>query len=75
MAFGRRSFLCAGADSGGEGAAAMYSLIGTARLNGIEPEAYLRHVLGRIAEHPIKRIDDLLRWNLARRLPVITPIA
>ena len=45
-----------GADSGGDRAAAMYSLIGSCKLGGIEPEAYLRHVLARIADHPINRI-------------------
>jgi len=69
VALGRKNFLFAGADSGGERAAAMYSLIGTAKLNGMDPEAYLRHVLGRIAEHPINRINDLLPWNVAADLP------
>ncbi|QDH42828.1 transposase domain-containing protein, partial [Burkholderia pseudomallei] len=52
------------ADSGGERAAAIYSLIGTAKLNGIDPEAYLRTVLTRIAGHPINRVEDLLPWNM-----------
>jgi len=75
VALGRRNYLFAGADSGGERAAAMYSLIGTARLNGVEPEAYLRHVLTHIAEHPINRIDELLPWNVASLLPAIAPAA
>jgi transposase len=65
VALGRKNFLFMGADSGGERAAAMYTLIGTAKLNGIDPEAYLRHVLTHIADHPINRINDLLPWNVA----------
>ena len=68
VALGRKNYLFAGADSGGERAANIYSLIGTAELCGINPEAYLTDVLKRIADHPINRIDELLPWNLARTL-------
>jgi len=71
IALGRKNHLFAGADTGGERAAGIYSLIGTAKLNGIDPEAYLRCVLERIAEHPINRIEDLLPWTIATQLPSI----
>jgi hypothetical protein len=64
VALGRKNFLFAGSDAGGERAAAIYSLLGAAKLNQCDPEAYLRHVLTRIAEHPISRITELLPWNL-----------
>ena len=64
MALGRRSYLFAGSDAGGERAAAMYSLIGSCKLCGIDPERYLRHVFERIADHPINRIDELLPWSV-----------
>jgi IS66 C-terminal element len=64
VALGRKNYLFAGSDRGGESAAAIYSLIGTAKLNGIDPENYLRNVLSRIADHPINRIEELLPWNL-----------
>jgi transposase len=64
VALGRKNYLFAGSDAGGERAAAIYSLIGSAKLNGLDPEAYLRHVLTRIADHPINRIKELLPWNI-----------
>jgi len=71
VALGRKNFLFAGSDAGGERAAAIYSLLGTAKLNGHDPEAFLREVLTRIGEHPISRIDELLPWNLqAAQAPV-----
>ena len=64
VALGRKNYLFAGADVGGERAAAIYSLVGTAKLNGLDPEGYLRQVPTQIADHPINRIDELLPWNL-----------
>jgi transposase len=68
VALGRKNFLFVGSDGGGERAAAMYSLIGSAKLNELDPEFYLRTVLARIADHPVSRIQDLLPWNLAPSL-------
>ncbi len=64
VALGRKNYLFAGSDAGGERAAAIYSLIGSAKLNGLDPEVYLRDVLTRIADHPINRIEELLPWNI-----------
>ena len=72
VALGRKNFLFLGADTGGERAEAIYTLIGTAKLNGLNPEAYLCHVLERIADHPINRIDELLPWNVA---PTLAPLS
>ena len=64
VALGRKNYLFAGSNAGGDRAAALYSLIGSAKLNGLDPELYLRTVLTQIASHPINRIADLLPWNL-----------
>jgi transposase len=63
IALGRKSWLFAGSDRGGQRAAAIYSLIVTAKLNDIDPQAWLADVLARIAGHPAHRIDELLPWN------------
>ena len=63
IALGRKNWLFAGSDAGGERAANIYTLIETAKLNGIDPQAWLSHVLTVIADHPINRIDELLPWN------------
>jgi transposase len=63
IAVGRNNWTFAGSDQGGERAAAIYTLIETAKLNGVDPRAWLADVLARLADHPAKRIDDLLPWN------------
>lgn len=63
IAVGRKNYLFAGSDRGGERAAAAYTLIETAKLNGVDPQAWLTDVLSRIADHPINRINDLLPWK------------
>jgi transposase len=65
VALGRKNYLFCGSDGGGESAAAVYTLLGTARLNGVDPEHWLREVLSRIADHPLSRIEELLPWNMA----------
>ncbi|MEE4146290.1 MAG: IS66 family transposase [Halieaceae bacterium] len=68
VALGRKNYLFVGSDRGGEWAAAVYSLVGTAKLNGIDPQAYLTHVLDRIGSHAINRVDELLPWHVADQL-------
>jgi transposase len=63
IALGRKAWLFAGSDRGGERAAAMYSLIVTAKLNDVDPRAWLADVLARIADHAVRRLDELLPWN------------
>ena len=63
IALGRKSWLFAGSDRGGERAAVMYSLIVTAKMNDIDPQAWLADVLARIADHPARELDELMPWN------------
>jgi hypothetical protein len=63
IALGRKSWLFAGSDRGGDRAAVMYTLIVTAKMNDVDPQAWLADVLARIAEHPALRLDELLPWN------------
>jgi transposase len=65
VAKGRKHYLFAGSDSGGRRAAVLYSLIGLAKPNGLDPEIRLRTVLAQIADHPISCITELLPWNLS----------
>jgi transposase len=64
IALGKKNWLFAGSDQGGHRAAAMYTILNTAKLNGINPEKYLHYVLARINEHKINRIEELLPWNV-----------
>jgi hypothetical protein len=73
VALGRKNFLFAGSDHGGDCAAGLYSLIGTAKLNGYNPEEFLREILTRIGDHPISRISELLPWNLQCLTPINHP--
>jgi len=68
VSLGRKNYLFCGSDAGGDRAASIYSLIGTCKLNGVEPEAYLRNVISRIADHPVNQIEALLPWNFAAGL-------
>ena len=64
VAVGRKNYLFLGSDAGGERAATMYSLLGTVKLNGINPEKYLRHVFSVIADYPVNKVSELLPWNV-----------
>lgn len=66
IALGRKSWLFAGSDRGGQRAAVMYSLIVTAKLNDVDPQAWLADVFARIADHPVSKLDELLPWNWKR---------
>jgi hypothetical protein len=66
LAIGRKNWLFAGSDEGGERAAAVYTMIESAKLNSLDPETYLRDVLERLADHPINRINELLPWNITK---------
>jgi transposase len=68
VAIGRKSFLHLGSDAGGDSAAVIYTLIGTAKLNGINPQHYLSYVLERTNDHKINRMDELLPWVVAAQI-------
>ena len=68
VAIGRKNYLFMGSDSGGQRAASLYTLIGTAKLCELDPAFYLRTVLATIPDHPINRIQELLPWNVAASL-------
>lgn len=72
---GRKAWLFCGSDRGGQRAAVLYTLIQTARLNDVDPQAWLADVLARIAEHPVNRIDELLPWNWQVRPGVLSQVA
>jgi hypothetical protein len=75
IALGRKSWMFCGSDRGGQRAAAMYSLIVTAKMNGVDPQAWLADTLARIATHPAHRLDELLPWNWTPNLSTITAVA
>ena len=60
---GRKNYLFCGSDEGGQRAACMYTIVETCKMNGINPQAYLTDIIGRIADHPIQKIDELLPWH------------
>lgn len=70
LTLGRKNYLFAGSDAGGERAAAAYTLIESCKLNGLDPEAYLREVIVRIGDHHINRIAELLPWNIGLQSPI-----
>ena len=74
IAVGHKNYLFMGSDSGGERAASIYTIVQTARLNGLNPETYLTDVLTRIADgHPINRIADLMPWRMTAPAPAPSP--
>ena len=70
MVMGRHNWTFAGSDRGGQRAVAIYTLIQTAKLNGIDPRAWLADVLARLLDHPAKRIGELLPWNWKTQTPI-----
>jgi hypothetical protein len=68
LTLGRRNWTFLGSDSGGERAAIFFTLIQSCKLNGVNPEAYLADLIGRVGDHPASRIDELLPWNRSARV-------
>ena len=75
IALGRKSWMFCGSDRGGQRAAAMYSLIVTAKMNGVDPQAWLADVPARIAAHPAHRLDELLPWNWTPSASAVADVA
>lgn len=73
IALGRKNYLFTGSDAGGERAALMYGLLNTAKLNGLEPEAYLAYVLSVIADHSVAQVHELLPWNVVEKMHTVKP--
>ena len=73
VALGRKSWLFAGSERGGHRAAFMYSMIGTAKLNGIDPQAWLADTIATISDMTVSRLPDLLPWNWIARKPQVNP--
>ena len=75
IALGRKSWMFCGSDRGGQRAAAMYSLIVSAKMNDVDPQAWLADVLARIAAHPLHRLDELLPWNWKPAASAVADVA
>jgi hypothetical protein len=65
---GRKNYMFMGSNAGGERAACLYTLIETAKMNQVDPQAWLTDVIGRIADHPIRRVSEFLPWNWRSRI-------
>ena len=63
LSLGRKNWMFAGSDAGGQRAACIYTIVETAKMHGLNPHAYLADILGRIADHPSRQLDALLPWN------------
>ena len=72
---GRKAWLFCGSDRGGQRAAVLYTLIQSARLNYVDPQAWLAHVVARIADHPVRQLDQLLPWNWHKRAGLLSQVA
>ena len=72
---GRKAWLFCGSDRGGQRAAVLYTMIQTARLNDVDPQAWLADVLARIADHPVGRLDELLPWNWRKQRGMLSQAA
>ena len=65
IALGRKNYLFMGSEGGGKSAAIAYTLIETVKLNGVDPQVWLNYTIGRIADHKITKLDELMPWRYA----------